>query len=199
MQKSWYILSECQQKDEYTDEYNEKMKFYEKICAHKKPYFFGYNYSSLMKEYRETTNKAITNARQKFRMELDDMLRAYENNEYLPEEQRIFVERFLHSLKLDSSKSTCNMICWEIENIFDNNIGFAPNKTDLYALVRRNEESNPSLLDKIVNKLFLKMYAIFVFLVVTPIPKYVLLLENNKYCPKKFFSFMTVIISSLIL
>ena len=149
MQKSWYILSECQQKDEYTDEYNEKMAFYEKICAHKKPYFFGYNYSSLMKEYRETTNRAITNARQKFRMELDEMLRAYENGESLPEEQRIFVERFLHSLKLDSSKSTCNMICWEIEDIFDGKTWFVADKADLYSLVRSNEEYSPPLLDKI--------------------------------------------------
>lgn len=150
MQKSWYVLSECQQKDEYTDEYNEKMKFYEKICAHKKPYFFGYNYSSLMKEYRETTNRAVTNARQKFRMELDDMLSAYENNKSLPEEQRIFIERFLHSLKLDSSKSTCNMICWEVENMFDVKAGFSTNKADLYSLVRRNEECSPFLLDKII-------------------------------------------------
>jgi hypothetical protein len=149
MQKSWYILSECQQKDEYTDEYNEKMSFYEKICAHKKPYFFGYNYPSLMKEYRETTNRAITNARQKFRMELDEMLKLYENGSGLSVEQRIFVERFLHSLKLDSSKSTCNMICWEVENIFDGKAVFSANKSDLYSLVRRNEEYSPQLLDKI--------------------------------------------------
>ena len=149
MQKSWYILSECKQSDEYTDEYNEKMAFYEKICAHKKPYFFGYNYSSLMKEYKETTNRAVTNARQQFRMELEEMLSAYENNEALPEEQRIFVERFLHSLNLDSSKSTCNMICWEIEDIFDGKTNFVPNKADLYTLLRRDEESNPSLLDKV--------------------------------------------------
>ena len=78
------------------------------------------------------------------------MLDAYENNEALPEEQRIFVERFIHSLKLDNSKSTCNMICWEIESIFDGNIGFAPNKIDLYALVRSDEEYTPLILDKIV-------------------------------------------------
>ena len=150
MQKSWYVLSECQQKDEYTDEYNEKMAFYEKICAHKKPYFFGYNYSSLMKEYKETTNRAITNARQKFRMELEEMLRMYENNEALPDDQRIFIERFLHSLKLDNSKSTCNMICWEVERVFDNNAKFATKSVDLYSLVRRNDEVSPLLLDKIV-------------------------------------------------
>jgi hypothetical protein len=119
MQKSWYMLSECRQSDEYSDEYNKKMEFYEKICAHKKPYFFGYNYSSLMKEYKEVVNRATTNARQKFRMELSDMLDAYSKNKDIPLEQKIFVERFLRSLKLDNSKSTCNMICWEIEKIFD--------------------------------------------------------------------------------
>ena len=149
MQKSWYILSECKQSEEYTIEYNEKMEFYEKICAHKKPYFFGYNYPSLMKEYRETTNRAITNARQKFRMELEEMLNSYEKGEALPVEQRVFVERFYHSLNLDSSKSTCNMICWEIEDIFDGKSEFAPNKVDLYTLLRRSEEYSPALLDKI--------------------------------------------------
>ena len=132
MQKSWYMLNECKQSDEYSDDYNQKMQFYEKICAHKKPYFFGYNYPSLMKEYRETTNRATTNARQKFRMELEDMVEMYESKTDMTLEEKIFVERFLRGLNLDSSKSTCNMICWEVEKVFDGKNGFAPNKADLY-------------------------------------------------------------------
>ena len=150
MQKSWYMLSECKQSEEYSDEYNEKMEFYSKICAHKKPYFFGYNYPSLMKEYKETTNMATTNARQKFRMELGDMISAYESGEEISLEQKIFVERFLRSLKLDSTKSTCNMICWEVENVFDKKFNFCPNKVDTYSLLRRDQESSPLILDKIV-------------------------------------------------
>ena len=151
MQKSWYILKECKQSDEYSDEYNEKMEFYEKICAHKKPYFFGYNYPSLMKEYREATNRATTNARQKFRMELDDMIYAYQNDE-VTLEQRIFVERFLRSLNLDSSKSTCNMICWEIEKTFDSKKCFCPEKADLYGLLRSDNTYEPTLLSKIIKE-----------------------------------------------
>ena len=149
MQKSWYMLKECQQKDEYTDEYNEKMEFYEKICADKKPYYFGYVYSGLMKEYRETTNRAKTNARQKFKMELEDMIRMYENGEEISQNHKIFVERFYKSLKLDRAESTCNMICWEIEDIFDNQKGFAPQKISLYDLIRRDFEVSPNLLDKV--------------------------------------------------
>jgi hypothetical protein len=149
MQKSWYMLSECKQSDEYSDEYNEKMEFYEKICAHKKPYFFGYNYSSLMKEYKETVNRAKTNARQKFRMELADIFDAYRVNKDIPLDQKIFIEKFLRNLKLDNSKSTCNMICWEIEKIFDGVPSFATKTIDLYDIVRSNQECNPSLLDKI--------------------------------------------------
>lgn len=152
MQKSWYMIGECRQSEEYTDEYNRKMEFYEKICAHKKPYFFGYNYPSLMKEYRETTNRAMTNARQKFRMELEDMISMYENGENITLEQKIFVERFLRSLKLDNSKSTCNMICWEIEKVFDGRKNFSPKKVDIYALLRRNEEYSPFILDKIIKE-----------------------------------------------
>jgi hypothetical protein len=103
-----------------------------------------------MKEYKETTNRAMTNARQKFRMELEEMLRLYEYNKSLPEDQRVFVERFLHSLRLDNSKSTCNMICWEIEGVFDGKTEFSPKKVDLYALLRRSEEHSPAIFDKIV-------------------------------------------------
>ena len=150
MQKSWYILSECKQKEEYSDEYNAKMKFYESICADKKPYFFGYNYPSLMKEYRETTNRAITNARQKFRMELDDMLSAYEHGNEMSSEKMDFIKRFLWNLKLDSSKSTCNMICWAVEDAFDGKKDFYKGDMDVYSLLRRDESYSPLLLDKVI-------------------------------------------------
>ena len=152
MQKSWYMLNECKQSDEFSDEYNEKMEFYEKICAHKKPYFFGYNYPSLMKEYRETTNRATTNARQKFRMELADMIEAYEGGRDITLEQRVFVERFLRSLKLDSSKSTCNMICWEIEKVFDGKKCFYPDKVDLYGLLRSDNTYEQTLFNKLIKE-----------------------------------------------
>lgn len=152
MQKSWYMLNECKQSDEYSDEYNEKMEFYEKICAHKKPYFFGYNYPSLMKEYRETTNRATTNARQKFRMELEDMVKMYESGADMTLEQKIFVERFLRGLNLDSSKSTCNMICWEIEKVFDKQKCFAPTKVDLYEMLRSNNAYEATVFNKILKE-----------------------------------------------
>lgn len=152
MQKSWYMLNECKQHEEYTDEYNEKMAFYEKICADKKPYFFGYNYPSLMKEYRQTTNMAQTNARQKFRMELEDMIEAYTNGEMISQDQKAFVERFLRSLKLDSSESTCNLICWEVEKVFDNKSALKKDNIDAYKLFRRDTKYSPNLLDKIVSK-----------------------------------------------
>lgn len=149
MQKSWYMLQECRKKDEYTDEYNEKMAFYGEICAHRKPYFFGYVYSGLMKKYREVTNMARTNARQKFRMELEDMITMYENGEEISLNHKIFVERFLRTLELDSAPSTCNMICWEIERIFDNQKGFMANGANLYDMVRSDYETSPNLLDEI--------------------------------------------------
>lgn len=149
MQKSWYMLNECKQSDEYSDDYNQKMQFYEKICAHKKPYFFGYNYSSLMKEYRETTNRAMTNARQKFRMELEDMIEMYEAGTEMTLEQRIFVERFVRGLNLDSSKSTCNMICWEVEKVFDKQKCFSPTKSDFYELLRSDNAYEATVFNKI--------------------------------------------------
>ena len=152
MQKSWYMLNECKQSEEYSDEYNEKMMFYEKICAHKKPYFFGYNYPSLMKEYRETTNRAMTNARQKFRTELDDMINMYKTGADMALEEKIFVERFLRSLNLDSSKSTCNMICWEVEKVFDGRKCFYPEKINLYELLRSDDTYESTILNKVIKE-----------------------------------------------
>lgn len=152
MQKSWYMLNECKQSDEYGDEHNAKMRFYEKICAHKKPYFFGYNYPSLMKEYREVTNRAVTNARQKFRMELNDMIDMYMNGENVTPEQQVFIERFLRSLNLDSSRSTCNMICWEMEKVFDGQKCFAVEKSDMYKLLRSANEYETSMFAKIIKE-----------------------------------------------
>jgi hypothetical protein len=152
MQKSWYMLNECKQSEEYSDEYNDKMRFYEKICAHKKPYFFGYNYPSLMKEYRETTNRATTNARQKFRMELDDLLHIYDSGADMTQEQRAFVEKFLRSLNLDSSKSTCNMICWEVEKVFDGQKCFAPKKINLYDLLRSDNMYETTIFNRITKE-----------------------------------------------
>ena len=152
MQKSWYMLSECRQSEEYSDEYNAKMGFYSKICAHKKPYFFGYNYPSLMKEYREVANRAMTNARQKFRMELVDMISAYENNNNITQEKKLFVEKFLRSLKLDSSKSTCNMICWEIENTFDGKKCFVTDKIDVYSLLHSGKSYDDTMLHKVIKE-----------------------------------------------
>lgn len=152
MQKSWYMLNECKQSEEYSDEYNEKMVFYEKICAHKKPYFFGYNYPSLMKEYRETTNRAMTNARQKFRMELNDMIYMYENHIEMSLEQQAFIERFLRGLNLDSSKSTCNMICWEVEKAFDGHKCFVTEPVDLYGLLRSDATYDGTIFNKVVKE-----------------------------------------------
>ena len=152
MQKSWYMLNECKQSDDYSDAHNAKMRFYEQICAHKKPYFFGYNYPSLMKEYREATNRATTNARQKFRMELADMVAMYKNRSDMAQEQRIFVEKFLRSLNLDSSKSTCNMICWEVEKVFDGHKCFAVEKSDLYNMLRSKNAYEATLFNKIIKE-----------------------------------------------
>lgn len=149
MQKSWYMLKECRQNDEYTDEYNAKMALYERICADKKPYYFGFNYLGLIKEYKETVNLAKTNARQKFRMELEDMISQYENGEVISENHRIFIEKFYRNLKLDNAPSTCNMICWEIENIFDGTKGFYADKVDLYSILKRDVEYENDLFNKI--------------------------------------------------
>ena len=105
-----------------------------------------------MKEYRQTTNMAQTNARQKFRMELEDMIEAYTHDQNISQDHKIFIERFLRSLRLDSSQSTCNLICWEVEKAFDNKSALKKDGTDVYQLLRRDIEYSPNLLDKVISR-----------------------------------------------
>lgn len=52
MPKSWYDYH-ANKIDEVndSDEEKERKRLYQRICAHKKPYFFSFNYLSLKTEY----------------------------------------------------------------------------------------------------------------------------------------------------
>lgn len=117
--KSWWELKENRIDKDDSDEEIERKRLYAKLCAHKKPYFFAYNYSSLKTEYDSFVKLAKANSMSIYKKDLDDFVEQYENGEIIDENERRFIENYFYKLPLDRSKSTMNKICWAIEDEFD--------------------------------------------------------------------------------
>jgi len=113
MNPEWYIWSANKidyEKD--SDEEIERKKFNQRICAHKKPYFFQYNYLSLKRDYDKYVKMAKENAVSIYKKPLDEMLTATG----LTDDEQKFVENYQRNLPLDTSPSVMNRICWAVEN-----------------------------------------------------------------------------------
>ena len=117
MNPEWYVWSA--NKIDYendSDEEIERKKFNQKICAHKKPYFFQYNYLSLKRDYDKYVKIAQENAISIYKKTLDEMLQS----DSLTDEEQKFIENYKIRLPLDISPSVMNRICWAVEKETDN-------------------------------------------------------------------------------
>ena len=84
MNPEWYVWSA--NKIDYendSEEEIERKKFNQKICAHKKPYFFQYNYLSLKRDYDKYVNVAQENAISIYKKTLDEFNLTEEKYEQL--------------------------------------------------------------------------------------------------------------------
>jgi hypothetical protein len=117
MNPEWYIWSANKiDYDNDTEEEIARKKFNQSICAHKKPYFFQYNYLSLKRDYDKYVKIAQENAVSIHKRTLDELLTA--NN--LTEDEQRFVDNYKRKLPLDISPSVMNRICWTVEKETDN-------------------------------------------------------------------------------
>lgn len=140
MNPEWYVWSA--NKIDYendSEEEIERKKFNQKICAHKKPYFFQYNYLSLKRDYDKYVKTSEENAISIYKKTLYDMLQS----DNLTDEEQKFIENYKKRLPLDISPSVMNRICWAVERE-TNNLNFF-NSSDyscynIYASVPYNEE-----------------------------------------------------------
>ena len=116
MPKNWYIFSENVIKNDDSDEVKAQKTLNQKLCAAKKPYFFGYNYTTLKQEYdtfvRDTDEhiQSVTGKNVRYLLK---------NDGNLPENEQKILEFYKKKLPLDVSPSTMNRICWAIEDEFD--------------------------------------------------------------------------------
>lgn len=121
MNPEWYVWSANKiDYDNDSEDEIERKKFNQTICAHKKPYFFQYNYLSLKRDYDKYVRIAQENAVSIYKKTLDELLRL----DNLTEEERNFVENYKRNLPLDVSPSVMNRICWAVERE-TNNLNFA--------------------------------------------------------------------------
>lgn len=140
MNPEWYVWSA--NKIDYDNDSVaeiERKKFNQKICAHKKPYFFQYNYLSLKRDYDKYVKTAKENAISIYKKTLDDMLQS----DSLNDEEQKFIENYKKRLPLDISPSVMNRICWAVERE-TNDLNFFNSSNyscyDLYTGVPYNKE-----------------------------------------------------------
>lgn len=140
MNPEWYVWSA--NKIDYendSDEEIERKKFNQKICAHKKPYFFQYNYLSLKRDYDKYVKIAQENAVSIYKKTLEELL----DSDCLTEDEQNFVENYKKRLPLDESPSVMNRICWAVEREMDNLNFFSPieyNCCNLHTTAAYNQE-----------------------------------------------------------
>ena len=116
MPKSWYIFSENIIKSDDSDEIIAQKTLNQRLCAAKKPYFFGYNYTTLKQEYDAFVRDTDEHIQSIIGKNIRELLK---NDGNLPENEQKILEFYKKQLPLDVSPSTMNRICWAIEDEFD--------------------------------------------------------------------------------
>lgn len=116
MPKSWYDFHANRiDKENDTEEEIERKKFYQKICANKKPYFFAFNYLSLKAEYDQYMANIETKSCSMFKMSYVDLLK----KEHKTSKEEDFIQWVKFRMPIDMSPSTMNKICWAVEDEID--------------------------------------------------------------------------------
>ena len=116
MPKNWYIFSENIIKDDDSDEIIAQKTLNQRLCAAKKPYFFGYNYTTLKQEYDAFVRDTDEHVQSITGKNIRELLK---NDGKLPENEQKILDFYKKRLPLDVSPSTMNRICWAIEDEFD--------------------------------------------------------------------------------
>ena len=116
MPKNWYIFSENIIKNDDSEEIIAQKTLNQRLCAAKKPYFFGYNYTTLKQEYDAFVRDTDEHIQSITGKNIRDLLK---NDGNLPENEQKILEFYKKRLPLDVSPSTMNRICWAIEDEFD--------------------------------------------------------------------------------
>lgn len=86
-----------------------------RILADRKPYFFGYIYPELQKQYRSHVKAYEMNCRERFRIGLNELIAKEERTS----DEQLFLQNYYDYMPLSISKSVMNRLCWMVEAAFD--------------------------------------------------------------------------------
>ena len=123
-------------------EENRIIQFNNRICANKKPYFFGYVYDREMEGYKVYKKEKYEGiSRVYYKKEFDEILKG----ENLSEEEKKFRSGFLRHSPLRCSPCTMNQLAWYVEDIqFDNKFRKKADGFDYHILMSKNEINKKS-------------------------------------------------------
>lgn len=111
MPKYWYDNRYNRIDDDDSQDVIEKKLFNQRICADKKPYFFIYNYPTLMKEYKTYMDNCNSVCLMRYNMSLEEIL-SLENP---TEEQMELIDYYKRDYPVNAETCIVNEICREIE------------------------------------------------------------------------------------
>lgn len=117
MPKEWYQYGANVIKSDDSEEIQEQKRFNQRICAHKKPYFFIYNYDAERINYQKFIEEANSKSTSLYGVSFEEMLKLDD----LDNEAERFVQYCSAKCPIDMSPSTMNRICQKIEEEFDEN------------------------------------------------------------------------------
>ena len=148
MPKSWYDLYSI--KIDYendTEEVIKQKELYKKICAHKKPLFFMYNYMHLKTNYDKYMANVELKSYSMFKMSYKDLLL----KPYKTDDEQKFVKWAQDRMPLDMSNSVMNKVCWKIEDAINSLHQVSRNKFD-FNMLKSGYNYSSVLFNKIKNE-----------------------------------------------
>lgn len=143
MPKEWHNYVSNIIKEDDSAEIQQQKSFNQKICAHKKPYFFMYNYDSERINYKKFIEEVNSKSVSLYGLSFEDMLKT----DNLDENINRFAQYCLVKCPIDMSPSTMNRICWRIEKEFGENFSCEDNEFDYGIYKSKNEIQKTSYIE----------------------------------------------------
>lgn len=109
MPKSWYDNHKNKIKDEDDLETIEHKDFNRSICVDKKPFFFIWNYKTLLKQYNDLIDEANGQCKMRYGYTYEDLLRL--PKEDLDENQLALISHINYEMPVFEAPCTMNRIC----------------------------------------------------------------------------------------
>lgn len=116
MPKHWYSSASVDKDADETPEAQKHRQYQKRIMAHRKPYFFIYNYDHLYSRYRRYIIKQENSCYREYGITFDEL---NELQTRTPEQEK-FLEYCYKYNPIDSTPCVMNKICWHIENNITN-------------------------------------------------------------------------------